>query len=188
MFVPPAFAGTSHQIFFDGSPCAISAVLPAGWTVFPDAQERWMGPDPTVAFNHPGGNGIRVTYYGLDSSRFNSAEKFLEYIKHVINPAESEKGILIGGRQATILQFRYSYEKHTDTHGTSVPGERFFEEFVIVPLERGFYAFSITLRSKASDSLVESSQAIKIEIEDNQRKLRQWYEFLDSVKFLEKDR
>ena len=183
LLIPPASAETSRQIFFEEEPCPLSVILPAGWAVFPGAQERWMGNDPTVAFNHPNQDGVQVTYYGLDSSRFHSAEEFLQYIKRVINPSESEKGILIGGRQATILQFRYSYEKHSDIHGTNVPGERVFEEFVIVPLERGFYAFAITLRSTTPNSLVESSQAIQYEIENNQRKLRQWYEFLDSVQF-----
>lgn len=187
LFVSPASADSAHQIFFDGSPCPVSAILPAGWRVFPDTQERWMGSDPTVAFNQPNQDGVRVTYYGLDSSRFQSADQFLQYINRVINPAESNKGIMIGGRQARILQFRYSYEKHTDSHGTEVPAEAVFEEFVIVPLERGFYAFSITLRHTTPNSLVESTEAIKYGIEDNQRKLREWYEFLDSVQFLKTD-
>lgn len=184
LFVSPVSAETSHHILFQGEPCPISVILPAGWTPFPDARERWLGMDPSVTFNHSNRDGVQVTYYGLDASKFHAAGEFIEYLKRVVNPAESEKEILIGGKKAAILQFRYAYDKHTDVHGTDVPAERVFEEFVIVPLDRGFYAFAITLKSKTPNSLVENSQAIKYEVENNQRKLREWYQFLDSVEFI----
>jgi hypothetical protein len=184
--IPAAIAGVTgfeRKTFFKETPVPFSAEQPPHWHIYPGMGERWMGGDPALCFNNPADSSVRVTYYGLEKSRFNTPEAFIDFLKRTLDEPEQEKEMTVGNQPAKYFRFRYSYEGFTDHHGARVPAEAVYEEFVIVPVEKGFYSFNLSLHRRGQDPALETQSELQAQLTVNLRDIKDWNQFLESVQF-----
>ncbi|GEM_PF-2628048 len=184
--VPGANASFERETFFQNTPVPFSAEPPPHWHIYPLDEERWMGGDPTLTFNNPLESSVRITFYGLEKSRFKAPAEFYDFLKRVLNEPAVEKDMEVGGFAAKYFRFRYSYESATDVHGASMLAEAVYEEFVVVPLEKGFYCFNLTLRRVSDSPVMQKQYEMQGELSKNLRDIKDWNEFLASVRFQDK--
>ncbi len=116
---------------------------PESWS-YENCRERWLGPDPCFAFRSVN-NYIKVTYYGLDDSRFKKPGEFITHLKELFGSIKAAEKVRIDGREATRIKLRYDQGNYRDPHGAHRPPEFIYEEFIILPLKKGFLVFNFKL-------------------------------------------
>lgn len=107
-------------------------------------RERWLGPDPCfrfASFNEY----VKVTYYGLEGSTFAGPEDFIKNLRGLFGRFEAMDTVTIGGREATRVKLRYDRRDHYDRDGHHRPQRFLYEEFIIVPLKKGYLVFNFNL-------------------------------------------
>ena len=116
---------------------------PQGWTYEP-CRERWLGPDPCFIFrNHL--DYIKVTYYGLDGSEFRKPEDFTGHLKGLFGKFEAMETVKVDGRETTRVKLRYKQGNRYDRDGRYRMTEFLYEEFLMLPLKKGFLTFNFKL-------------------------------------------
>jgi hypothetical protein len=116
---------------------------PNDWTYEP-CRERWLGPDPCFIFRHIH-TYIKVTTYGLDGSKFINPEDFIENLKGLFDKFEAMEAINLGGREATRIKLRYEQRHYRYRDGGNRQSSFLYEEFLILPMEKGFLVFNFNL-------------------------------------------
>lgn len=122
---------------------ALSCKEPENWSYEP-CRERWLGADPCFTFrNVP--DYIKVTYYGLEASEFKQPGAFIGNLENLFGKFKATETIKLDGRKATRIKLRYEQRRSHDHNGRYLPPRFFYEEFVIVPLTKGFLVFNFNL-------------------------------------------
>ena len=122
---------------------SLSCKEPEDWTYEP-CRERWLGPDPCFIFRNLHAY-IKVTAYGLDGSRFMTPKDFIENLNGLFDKFEAMETLTFGGREATRIKLRYEQSYFHDHDGGRRPASFLYEEFLIVPMEKGFLVFNFNL-------------------------------------------
>jgi len=123
----------------------LSCGEPAKWAYEP-CRERWLGPDACFKFTDYR-NYIKVTYYGLEGSTFKTPQDMTKRLKDLFGKFEIEDSVKIQNREARRIKLRYESGGHYEHHGKYLPKEFQYEEFIVLPLARGFLAFNFNLVS-----------------------------------------
>ncbi len=146
---------------------------PEGWRQ-DSTRERWLGEDPTLSFRQ--GNAlIRVTHYGLTDSKFQSPAEFRDWLKKLFETRTMKsENISLAGKTAERIRLEYSYEGHTDHHGAYMPPEFIKEEFIILPLDKGFLVLNINIHQMEPEFYTESEK-------DQKEIFDKWEQFLKSI-------
>jgi hypothetical protein len=118
---------------------------PAEWSYEP-CRERWLGQDPCFQFTDYR-NYIKVTYYGLNGSAFKTPRDLTKRLKDLFGKFEIEDGVKIDGRDARRIKLRYESGGRYEHHGKYLPKEFQYEEFIVLPLARGFLSFNFKLNN-----------------------------------------
>ena len=159
----------------------LSCEEPKDWTYEP-CRERWLGPDPCFIFRHLHAY-IKVTAYGLDGSQFMNPQDFIEKLKGLFNKFEAMETITLGGREATRIKLRYEQSHYRDRDGGNRLASFLYEEFLIVPMEKGFLVFNFDLNRLTPIPLnftrEDASKALYGSVYDE---YRDWISFTGSCK------
>ena len=176
-----------------GAEEVLNCAEPRDWGRVYDTRERWGGPDPTLAYRN-GSNDIKVTHYGLTDSQFQTEEEYISWIKKVIGDPLfdlDDKGarggevreMTVAGKAAKWFQFQYEYEGFTDHHGAVIPHESVYEEFVIVPAEKGFWAVVLS-NHRVGPFGSAPDRAPDEKTSKRELLLQTWKQFLESCRFV----
>jgi len=114
-----------------------------GW-YYKRASERWLGDDPTFKYVNFR-DKIQVTHYGLEASGFLTTEEFVTHLKNLFREFKSVETVKVDGKSAKKITIQYEYPAYTGHHGEHVPHRFNYEEFVLLPLEKGFLVFNFDL-------------------------------------------
>lgn len=116
---------------------------PAKWT-YEQCRERWLGPDPCFKFTDYR-NYIKVTYYGLEGSYFKTPPDIIQRLKDLFGKFDAMDTIKIKDREAVRIKLRYEGGNRHDRDGKYIMAEFRYEEFILLPLKRGFLAFNFNM-------------------------------------------
>jgi hypothetical protein len=122
---------------------AITCGDPKDWTYEP-CHERWLGHDPCFAFRNVK-DYIKVTYYGLDDSELKKPEDFVKRLKGLFGKSEALDIVRIDGRETTRIILRYEQGNRHDRDGMFILPMFLYEEFLILPLKKGFLVFNFNM-------------------------------------------
>lgn len=158
---------------------ALSCREPAVWSYEP-CRERWLGPDPCFKFTNYR-HYIKVTYYGLEGSAFKTPQDLQERLKGLFGKLAAEDSVKIGNREARRVQLRYESGGHYEHHGRYLPKEFQYEEFIVLPLARGFLAFNFNMNSHGPlPAIFSKEEAPEILYGDARESYQTWSSFLQS--------
>jgi len=122
---------------------AIGCKEPKDWAYEP-CRERWLGQDPCFVFRNVH-DYIKVTYYGLAGSGFKKPEDFIGNLRDLFGKFEDSGIVELGGREATRIILRYEQRRYHDPDGGHLSPRFLYEEFLILPLEKGFLVLNLKL-------------------------------------------
>lgn len=157
----------------------LSCREPAPWSYEP-CRERWLGPDPCFKFTNYR-HYIKVTYYGLEGSAFKTPQDLQERLKGLFGKFTAEDSVQIGNREARRVKLRYESGGYYEHHGKYLPKEFQYEEFIVLPLARGFLAFNFNLNSHGPVPAAFSKEEAPENLYGDARESYQtWSSFLQS--------
>jgi hypothetical protein len=116
---------------------------PKDW-IYEQCRERWLGNDPCFVFRNAA-NYIKATYYGLDDSKFKKPDDFINHLKGLFGKFHAEDKVKIDGREAVRIKLRYEQGNRHDHDGMFIMPMFLYEEFLILPLKKGFLVFNLNL-------------------------------------------
>lgn len=116
---------------------------PKDWSYEP-CRERWLGEDPCFVFRKSN-DYIKVTYYGLDGSEFKTPDGFINHLKELIGEFRARDKFTIDSLEATRIKLEYQTGNRQDRDGMFIPPMFLYEEFMILPLKKGFLVFNFNL-------------------------------------------
>lgn len=161
--------------------------VPEGWRKDRNAEERWLGPDPTVSLKR-GPARIMITHYGLVDSRYASPDEFLPWLRSIFDPNDftSVEDVKVAGRDGKRVKLYYETADYTSFEGTYIPAEYTYEEFIIFSVEEGFYVLTLTIKKSVFSPTQEVIDSIR-DLSDKEfsKHLRIWENFLKSCEITE---
>jgi len=149
------------------------------WWRREESRERWLGDDPTLKYGTYS-NLVRITHYGLEGSSFRTPEDYEARLENLFTEIESREPVSLAGRPGTLIRLRYENPEFIEHHGGFVSHEFGYEEFIIVPLAKGFLVFNFTLHhhSPMPMNRYTKKDAIGIWEKELAEKLETWKKFL----------
>jgi hypothetical protein len=122
---------------------ALNCREPEGWS-YESCRERWLGEDPCFTFRQVP-DYIKVTYYGLPASKFEKPEAFIENLGNLFGTFNARETVKFNGRETTRIKLRYEQRRDHDRDGRNLLPRFYYEEFLILPLSKGFLVFNFNL-------------------------------------------
>ena len=120
---------------------------PKDWRYEP-CRERWLGEDPCFVFRKSN-DYIKVTYYGLEGSEFKTPDGFINHLKELIGKFKASDKVKFDSLEATRIKLEYQMGNRQDRDGIFIPPMFLYEEFMILPLNKGFLVFNFNLNRMA---------------------------------------
>jgi hypothetical protein len=159
----------------------ISCREPKDWT-YEKCRERWARQDPCFMFSNVH-DYIKVTYYGLDGSQFMKPADFLENLRGLFGKYEAVEAVKLGGRDATRIKLRYEHRYYRDHNGDYPLLIFLYEEFLILPVKKGFLVFNFNLNHLTPLPLnFTKEDAPKDLYGDSYDEYQTWLSFIKSCK------
>jgi len=151
-----------------------------GWH-FRDKRERWLGDDPALKYRNDL-SLIRITHYGLENSSFETPEEYMAHLQNIFDELESVEPTSLAGREGISVRLRYEHPEFTGHHGEYISHEYSYEEFIIVPIDKGFLVFNLTLHHALPmpESFYKEDAAAEEWQKELVGKVKTWKKFLKS--------